>query len=334
MKILDWFFGDKTDRNQTHEKYLEARDLVEEIDSEIGVENIQEFSRTADLEEFQSQSSRYFRSSKRDIAEIFDKNTTTDDIRGYSEAGLLDSAEYEGVFEAYTLTELGIEVLERDIDNLTTANEVVAVGEEVAENIGEADNALMNQKSRGEITSGNPRKDYVVKQMMDNGASEKVLTDKGKTLNQKFKSLDVQKLGEILSYNQEHEPSQAERLRLLHQNIPHIKDDKRRNKLILDVLKDTRQELNSYQELGSKESIHSLEDDIAEAINVLEVYADVVEDGNELSKEVDSYVAGLNLFHSALDNNYGRETSRQETRLEHTLNFRDKVVEAYEDILY
>jgi hypothetical protein len=334
MKILDWVFGDKTDRNQTHEKYLEARGLVEEIDSDIGVGNIQEFSRTADLEEFQSQRSRYFRSSKRDIAEIFDKNTTTDDIRGYSEAGLLDNAEYEGVFEAYTLTELGIEVLERDIDNLAIANDLVTVGEEVVENIGEADNTLMNQESRGEITSGSPQKDYVVKQMMDNGASEKVLTDKGETINQKIKSLDVQKLGELLSYDQEHKPSKAERLRLLHQNIPHIKHDKRRNKLIQDVLKDTREELNSYQELDSKEGIQSLEDDIAEAINVLEVYADVVEDGNELSKEVDSYVTGLNLFHSALDNNYGEETTRQETRLERTINFRDEVVDAYEDILY
>jgi hypothetical protein len=334
MKILDWFFGNETEQNQIHEKYLEAKDLVEEIDSKIGVENIQEFSRTADLDEFQDQSSRYFRLSKPDIAEIFDKNTTTDDIRRYSEAGLLDSTEYEGVFEGYTLTELGIEVLEGDLDNLAIASEVVTVGEEVPENIGEADGESMNQDSGGEITLGAPQKGYVVKQMMDNGASEKVLTDRGKPLNQKIKALNVQKLGEILSYNDEHEPSKAERLRLLHQNIPRIKDDKRRDKLIQDVIEDTRHELNSYQELGSKEGIHSLEDDIAEAINLLEVYADVVEDENELSKEVDSYVAGLNLFHSALDNSYGRETSGQENRLEHTLRFRDEVVDAYEDILH
>jgi|GEM_PF-4530524 hypothetical protein len=334
MNILDWFFKDKADRNQVQEKYLETRDLIEQIDAEIGVEDIQQFSNTVDLEEFKDRGSRYFRSSKRGIAEIFNKNTTTADIKRYFEAGFLDRAEYEGVFEAYTLTELGTEVLETDVDNLAAANEVVNVEEDVAEDIGEAEGRLMKQESEREITSGNPQKDYVVKQMMSNGASKKVLTKKGESLKQKIKRLEVQELDKILSYDDEHKASQVEKLRLLDQDIPHITDDERRNELIQDVLKDTRRELKSYQELDSRESIQTLEEDVAEAINALEVYADVIDDETEISREIDSYVAGLNLFHSALDSRYNEKTGMQKSRTEETLNFRDEVVKAYEELLY
>lgn len=311
MTILDWILNrDQEDgENWVEERYQELESTVEEIEEEIGIEEIKRFTeQTVEPGDPERKNSRgeYFRSNKSGRNGPFVTGTDTEELNRYAEAGLLDTGDFNGFFDLYTLTELGEEMLDKDrVEEIEDAEELLEEDLDKAAGIPSADGRELEEDTgRRPVTSGEQDEDLVVKQMQDNGASKPVLTPSGQEYRRRMEDVDLGELRNITEYDRSYEPTAEDRLRVLKEGLPRLDEDER-NREVSESIQQMRSRLEQYGDIEPSGNGDFSEFDrlVGEALHALEHYTELTDEtGKEEEKFIETVrhkVKGLKSFYSA-----------------------------------
>ncbi|MFB6241712.1 MAG: hypothetical protein ABEJ36_02815 [Candidatus Nanosalina sp.] len=299
--------------NWVEEKYGELEETVEEIDSEIGVDEIREFTEnTVESGENGRKTSRgeYFRPRKSDRNGPFLGSTDIEELERYAEIGFLDTGDFGGFYDLYTLTELGEQMLDIEkIEDIEEAGELLEEEKEAAAKITTAEDRELDQETDRPVTSGEPDEDLVVKQMQKKGVSKTVLTPRGREYRQKMEEIDVRELQEVTKYDRVYEPSGEDRLRVLKEGLPRL-DTGEKKEEVRKGIEQVRESLESYEDVEPVESDDFREFNylVGEALEALDHYTDLADEELETDEEFNSTirhkVEGLKSFYSAAEGEY------------------------------
>lgn len=316
MDILDRILNrnDGDGENWVEEKYGDLEETLDEIDSEIGIDEIKEFTEsTVDSKDGERKTSRgeYFRPRKSDRNGPFLRSMDSEELERYAEIGFLDTGDFGGFYDLYTLTELGEKMLETErLERIEEAEKLLEEDKEAAAEITTAEGRELDQDTDRPVTTGEPDEDLVVKQMQRNGASKPVLTPQGKRYRQRMEKTGIQELQKVTGYDREYEPNGEDRLRVMKKGLPKLDSMEARKEEIRKGVEQMRSSLENYEDMEPSEGEDFEEFDylVGEALEALDHYTHLADEDLDIDEEllntIQHKLEGLKSFYSAAGGYY------------------------------
>lgn len=206
MNIFPWRSDeDEFQENSFSRLWEDVQDLEKDLEDEgIILDDIEEFRELAE-ENFES--GRFFK--PRETVRLFDGHVTEDDLRQYSESGLISEIDFGDHKNFFFITDRG----EYAIQNHTEIEENRDLYEEIKEEDGDSfwELSETDQEMWEGPTArrGDPENDYVVKEDASGlltGGWEKVLTEKGRKAKDTAEKYDNEVLRELVDSSPHPDP--------------------------------------------------------------------------------------------------------------------------------
>lgn len=339
MSFFGIFDGGK-ERNWVEEKYSRLDNLIEQIDEEIGVELIEDFSWTFVHEETEIDSKgQFFRQNGGKKEDPFKKEMSPEELEKYEDAGFLDTHDFGGTYELYTLTELG-ENLGADsevLDSIVKAEKVLERDMEEAASLAGVEGEIDRSDDRP-VTSGDPDEDLAVKKMQQNGASELVMTEEGVRYKDTIDSVEMDALEGLLELERSYEPSPLDKMEVIEKDLPYLDQDEayELSEEALTEMKDMLAQMFSRVSTEEAEISRSDEELLGRGIETLKKYTEVARERFDLAEDkVESWqykAEGLMSFYHAAGGSYnlGEDEERNDESLAATL---EKTADTYRSVV-
>lgn len=206
MNFFPWRSNDgETQENRFSRLWDEVQELEEELKTEgINLGDVEEFGEIA---EETLESGRFFKS--RETGDLFDDRLTEDDLRQYSESGLITEIDFGDHKNFFFITDRGEYAIENHTEIVRNRNLYEEIKQEDGEDlwkIGQTDQQISEGPTahRGDIEN-----DYVVKEDSGGllkGGWNKVLTEKGQKAKETVKKYDNQVLQKLVEASPHPDP--------------------------------------------------------------------------------------------------------------------------------
>lgn len=158
----------------------------------------------------------YFNPKRRLSDNPFEEEISQTSLEQMEETGLLDSHDFGGSNELYTITQKGIYAYENPVlENSKQLEEIIGFGKETANKLLEIDDP-MKEEIPEEFCSKSQDERFI-RQITDNGSSKERLTPKGEKDREKIESLDEEIIRTYIEQKNEYNPSPEDILNTLKQ---------------------------------------------------------------------------------------------------------------------